>query len=228
MKKYKKLIIIFLAIVMALFIGVFGISFYVQLSTKSQIISEKQAAKLKDIDCVIILGAGVWGDKPSPMLEDRLKMGILLYKNEIVPKILMSGDHGRKEYDEVNLMKDYAIDKGIISEDVFMDHAGFSTYETMYRARDVFKAKKIIIVTQRYHMYRAVYIAKSLGLKAYGVEAEPINYKGAFIREMREILARDKDFVKCIFKPEPTYLGEEILISGNGDATNDKKKNVSE
>ena len=170
----------------------------------------------------IILGAGIWGDKPSPMLEDRLNQGIALYNKKVAPKIIMSGDHGRVEYDEVNLMKQFAIDKGIPSEDIFMDHAGFSTYETMYRARDVFMAKKVVIVTQRYHLYRALYIAKSLGLDAYGVGSDPFRYKGELYREMREILARDKDFIKCIFKPEPTYLGDEIPVSGNGDVTNDK------
>lgn len=138
----------------------------------------------------------------------------------------MSGDHGREDYDEVNLMKNYAIEKGTPSEDIFMDHAGFSTYETMYRAKEIFKAKKVVIVTQNYHMYRALYDAKKLGLDAYGVCSDPRQYVGATYREIREILARDKDFVKCIFKPKPTYLGDEVPVSGNGDITNDKKRDV--
>ena len=133
----------------------------------------------------------------------------------------MSGDHGRAEYDEVNTMKNYAIEKGVKSEDIFMDHAGFSTYESIYRAKEIFKAKKVVIVTQKYHLYRALYIAKQLDLEAYGVGADPRQYVGATYREIREILARDKDFIKCIFKPTPTYLGETIPVSGNGDATND-------
>ena len=160
------------------------------------------------------------------MLEDRLLEGINLYKNNVSSKIIMSGDHGREDYDEVNLMKNYAIEKGIPSEDIFMDHAGFSTYETMYRAKEIFKAKKVIIVTQNYHMYRALYDAKKLGLDAYGVCSDPRQYVGATYREIREILARDKDFVKCIFKPKPTYLGDEVPVSGNGDITNDKKRDV--
>jgi SanA protein len=160
------------------------------------------------------------------MLEDRLLEGINLYKNNVSSKIIMSGDHGREDYDEVNLMKNYAIEKGIPSEDIFMDHAGFSTYETMYRAKEIFKAKKVVIVTQNYHMYRALYDAKKLGLDAYGVCSDPRQYVGATYREIREILARDKDFVKCIFKPKPTYLGDEVPVSGNGDITNDKKRDV--
>lgn len=198
------------------------INFYVKNSTKNQIIEKDDYSTLKNIDCIIILGAGIWGDKPSPMLKDRLKEGILLYNNEVSDKIIMSGDHGREEYDEVNTMKKYAIENGIPSENIFMDHAGFSSYESIYRAKEIFNAKKVVIVTQKYHLYRALYIANQLGLEAYGVGADPRQYVGAIYREAREILARNKDFIKCIFKPEPTYLGDTIPVSGNGDITNDK------
>ena len=204
---------------------VLGINLYIRLSTKNQIIVENEYSNLLDVDCIIILGAGIWGDKPSPMLEDRLLEGIKLYQNGVSDKIIMSGDHGKKEYDEVNIMKSYAIEKGIPSENIFMDHAGFSTYESIYRAKDIFQAKKVVIVTQKYHLYRALYIANQLGLEAYGVGADPRQYVGATNREIREILARDKDFIKCIFKPEPTYLGDTIPVSGNGDVTNDGKQN---
>lgn len=160
------------------------------------------------------------------MLEDRLLEGIKLYQNGASDKIIMSGDHGRKEYDEVSIMKNYAIEKGIPSENIFMDHAGFSTYESIYRAKDIFQAKKIVIVTQKYHLYRALYIANQLGLEAYGVGADPRQYVGEIYIEIREILARDKDFIKCIFKPEPTYLGDTIPVSGNGDITNDSKQDI--
>ena len=218
--KYGIIVIIIIAII------VFGINLYVKISTNKQIIKENDYTELSDVDCIIILGAGIWGDKPSPMLEDRLLEGIKLYQNSVSDKIIMSGDHGRKEYDEVNIMKNYAIEKGIPSENIFMDHAGFSTYESIYRAKDIFEAKKVVIVTQEYHLYRALYIANQLGLEAYGVGADPRQYVGATFREIREILARDKDFIKCIFKPEPTYLGDTIPVSENGDITNDGKKDI--
>ena len=223
MKKVLKYGIIF---IVAIAVIVLGINLYVRLSTKNQIIKENEYSNISDVDCIIILGAGIWGDKPSPMLEDRLLEGIKLYKNGVSDKIIMSGDHGRKEYDEVNIMKNYAIEKGIPSENIFMDHAGFSTYESIYRAKDIFQAKKVVIVTQKYHLYRALYIANRLGLEAYGVGADPRQYVGATYREIREILARDKDFIKCIFKPEPTYLGDTIPVSGNGDITNDGKQDI--
>ena len=222
----KKMIMYFVIIAVILLIVFLSINFYVKASTKKQIISNSDYTNLKDIDCIIILGAGIWGDKPSPMLEDRLLEGINLYNNNVSNKIIMSGDHGREEYDEVNIMKNYAIEKGIPSENIFMDHAGFSTYESIYRAKEIFEAKKVVIVTQKYHLYRALYIANQLGLEAYGVGSDPRKYVGATYRELREILARDKDFIKCIFKPEPTYLGETIPVSGDGDITNDNKKDI--
>lgn len=201
---------------------VLTINLYVKQSTKKQILTSERSSQLEDIDCIIILGAGIWEDRPSHMLEDRLLAGIELYKKGVAPKIIMSGDHGREEYDEVNVMKDFAIEKGVPSEDIFMDHAGFSSYESIYRAKEIFEAKKVVIVTQEYHLYRSLYIANCLGLEAYGIGADPKQYVGATYRELREILARNKDFVKCIFKPVPTYLGESIPVSGSGDVTNDK------
>ncbi len=218
----KKVIKVGIIIIIIIVLIILLINFYVKNSTKNQIIEKDDYSTLKNIDCIIILGAGIWGDKPSPMLEDRLKEGILLYNNEVSDKIIMSGDHGREEYDEVNTMKKYAIENGIPSENIFMDHAGFSSYESIYRAKEIFNAKKVVIVTQKYHLYRALYIANQLGLEAYGVGADPRQYVGAIYREAREILARNKDFIKCIFKPEPTYLGDTIPVSGNGDITNDK------
>lgn len=201
----------------------FGIDFYVRSSTKDRIISPENASSVSDADCILVLGAGIRTDgSPSPMLQDRLNTGIELYQNGAAPKLLMSGDHGRKKYNEVQTMKDIALDQGVPSEDVFMDHAGFSTYDSLYRARDVFQARKVIIVTQKYHLYRALYIARSLGLDAWGVSADTRRYRGQSQRDFREILARDKDFFVSVFKPLPKYLGDTIPITGNGDLTNDE------
>lgn len=222
MKFIPKLLIILLSIILMIIIAVVTINIYVKSTTRKQIITNNDFSNFNDIDCIIVLGAGIWGEKPSPMLEDRLLEAVKLYKNNVTSKIIMSGDHGTKDYDEVNVMKEFAIEQGVPSENIFMDHAGFSTYESLYRAKEIFQAKKVIIVTQKYHLYRALYIANKLGLEAYGVGADPRKYVGATYREFREILARNKDFVKCIFKPEPKYLGDSIPVSGNGDITNDK------
>lgn len=219
---FKKILFILILFVVLGIASVFIINAHVKNSVKNRIITPEQASGLKGIDCILILGAGVWGDKPTYMLQDRLDLGISLYEMGVSERLLMSGDHGRKDYDEVNVMKNYAIDKGVLSSDVFMDHAGFSTYESLYRARDIFEAKKIIIITQKYHLYRALYVAEKLGLEAYGVASNPREYAGQNARDAREVLARVKDFFYTIIKPQPRYLGESIPVSGNGDLTNDK------
>lgn len=227
MKKPIRILLIVLgALLCAALLGgacMLGANAYVKQSTKSQIISVEQAAELADVDCIIVLGCLVKADgTPSDMLQDRLLRGIALYSAGAAPKLLMSGDHGQAEYDEVNTMKDFAIAAGVPSEDVFMDHAGFSTYESIYRAKEIFGANKVLIVTQEYHLYRALYIAEALGMEAYGVDADLRSYAGQTKRDVREVLARIKDMGYALFKPQPTYLGDPISLSGSGDVTNDK------
>lgn len=229
-KKIRKLLLICVAVIGALAIlggvALLSVDAYVRLSTQDRILTQEQAAQLADVDCIVVLGCLVHDDgTPSHMLEDRLKRGVALYQQGAAPKLLMSGDHGTVSYDEVNAMKQYAVNAGVSSEDVFMDHAGFSTYETVYRAKAIFGADKIIIVSQQYHLYRALHVADALGIDAYGVSSDYRSYAGQAVRDVREILARGKDFVLGIFKPEPTYLGEMIPISGNGELTHDENSN---
>lgn len=198
-----------------------GLDGYVRHQAAAYLLTWEEAEALEDVDCILVLGCGVRPDgSPSLMLQDRLDAGLALYEAGAAPKLLMSGDHSRADYDEVNAMKDYAMAAGVPSQDVFMDHAGFSTYESMYRARDVFCAQTVLIVSQGYHLYRAVYDARALGLDAYGAAAEDIPYAGQILRDLREILARCKDFFYCLLQPEPTFLGEAIPVSGNGDLSN--------
>ena len=220
-RKAKRIFIVLIAAALLLAAAVFVPNYIVVNKAKSNIITSEEAAQISDTDCAVILGAGIRDGKPTPMLRDRLLTGIELYKSGAAKKLIMSGDHGSEDYDEVNTMKSYAVENGIPDNDIFMDHAGFSTYETIYRAREIFEADSIIIVSQEYHLYRALYIAERLGLKAVGVAADLNTYRGQTRRDLREILARDKDFFKCIIKPKPTYLGDKIPVSGNGNLTND-------
>lgn len=214
--KWMALIIVLVLII------VFIINFFVIFKTKEQILESLESFDKDDVDCILVLGAGVRNGQPTHMLEDRLLTAIECYNKKLAPKIIMSGDHGQANYDEVNVMKNFAIDKGVPATDIFMDHAGFSSYESIYRAKEIFGAKKIIVITQKYHLYRSLYIANSLGLEAYGVKADLRKYIGQSYRELREIIARDKDCIKCIFKPKSKYLGETIPVNGDGDITNDK------
>ena len=219
-RKINRMIKIMIIGIIILMIAIFSLNIYVVNNTKNEIVKEENVSNIEGVDCILILGAGIWGDKPSPMLEDRLKEGIVLYKQGTTKKIIMSGDHSREDYDEVKIMKEYAESEGVPSEDIFMDHAGFSSYDSVYRAKEIFGVQKMIIVTQKYHLYRSLYVAKKLGIEAYGIESNLRTYPGQVFREIREILARDKDYFKCIMKPEASIMGEKISLDGSGDITN--------
>ena len=219
-RRIFRILIALLCVVLIAGVAVLALDAWVLFTTRDKILTPEEAAKIQDADCILVLGCQVRNNGvPSAMLEDRLRRSVELYDLGAAPKLLMSGDHGRENYDEVGAMRQYAMDNGVPSEDVFMDHAGFSTYESMYRARDVFQAKKIIIVTQQYHLYRSIYAAEALGLEAYGVACDYRQYSGQLKRDVREVLARAKDVATGIFQPKPTYLGEAIPIWGDGNLT---------
>ena len=227
-KKKCKCKKIFKAGVLLMFFGLiclFGINGYMKANAGKQImtLAELEAQAGDKPDAVIVLGAQVKANgEMSKMLKERVNTGIEIYQAGLADKIIMSGDHGRKDYDEVNTMKEYAMEQGVPSEDIFMDHAGFSTYETMYRAKEIFEVERAIIVTQEYHLYRAIYNAETLGIEAQGVICDTAVYSGDTQRKLREAIARIKDFGYTIVKPKPTFLGETIPVSGDGNATNDK------
>ena len=221
MKKLLKITLIF-ALCLALVgtVTLLGINQYVKHCATPNIITGENAKTHTDFDCILVLGCGVKADgSPSLMLQERMDCGIQLYQNKVAPKLLLSGDNGQEEYNEVATMLRLATEQGVPAPDVFLDHAGFSTYESMYRAKEIFQAKKVLIVTQEYHLYRAIYIAQKLGLDAWGVACDTQTYYGQTLRDIREILARNKDALKCIFKPNPTFLGDAIPISGDGTST---------
>ncbi len=202
-----------------------SVNFYVKISAGKRISTMDKLMEgppEEKADAVLVLGAKVKENgEMSAMLKERVDYGIEIYRLGLAKKILMSGDHGREEYDEVNTMKNYAMEQGVPSEDIFMDHAGFSTYESMYRAKEIFQVEHMIVVTQKYHLYRAIYDARAFSMKVTGVACDQAVYHGDTYRKMREVLARVKDFGYTILKPEPTFLGDVIPVSGNGNLTND-------
>lgn len=221
-RKRKKRIVLLLILVLltAVVASPFAVNAYVTGSSEKRIITAEEAAEGEPADCVLVLGALVYPDgRLCAMLEDRVKTGIALYQSGAAKKLLFSGDHGREDYDEVNAMKQYALDAGVPEEDIFLDHAGFSTYESVYRAKAIFQVESVLIVTQKYHLYRALYAAEEMGLEARGVDGALQEYIGQEKREFREFLARNKDFLMCVVKPAPTYLGAAIPITGDGRAT---------
>lgn len=217
MKKTFKIILMvaIIFVITTIFINVYMIE-----STKNNIIDVNDIELIENIDAVVVLGCKAYADGPSLMLKKRLDKTIELY-NKVNNKIILTGDHGTKEYDEVNVMKNYVLENKIPKQDVFLDHAGFNTYDSLYRVKEVFNARKIVVITQKYHLYRALYIAKHLGIEAYGIIADDIPYKGIMIKnEIREILSRDKNFFKVILKPKSKYLGDKINLDGDANITN--------
>ncbi|MCQ2546136.1 MAG: YdcF family protein [Clostridia bacterium] len=225
-----------ISLIIILAVVVMGINVYVVATTASHIEKDidisigsldfgavaLNSAKKINPQCIMVLGAAVNPDgTPSPMLKERLDMGIQLYAAGVAPKILLSGDNGQVEYDELSAMKTYVLDQGVAEEDVFMDHAGFCTYDSVYRAQYIFGVERMVVVTQKYHLFRALYGCNKMGIEAMGVACNVEKYQGDKYREFREVLARAKDFVKWIIKPEPKFLGHKIPIEGDGQLTNE-------
>ena len=226
----KKVIRILLILTAAGAVLIFGLSAYTAFSTSAEIagtdagngISQEVIDECRSIDpeCILVLGCAVWpGNEPSPMLKDRLDTAIELYKKGAAPKLLLSGDNSIKEYSEPDCMYKYTLKQGVPEEDIFLDFAGFSTYDSVYRSHAVFMADRMIAVTQKYHLFRALKTCDALGITAKGVASNQRKYSGRTYREAREVLARDKDLIKDIFKPEPVFLGEEIPVTGDGTVT---------
>ena len=210
-----------ICIIALILLFVFAVNLYEIIISRNKILKDENK-QIKNIDCMLVLGAGIINnERPTLMLKDRLDKSIELYKKGMAKKIIMSGDHSSKNHNEVIIMKNYAIERGVPSEDIFMDHAGFCTYDSIYRAKEIFGVKEMIIVTQKYHLYRSIFIANFLGLKAYGIKSDARIYTKIPYHFVREMLARCKNFIKCVFRMKPKYLGEKISLEQSGDITND-------
>lgn len=211
---WKRALLVLLCLALLGAAVAFGLSGYVTASTRDRILDPADPPP-EGIDCVLVLGCGIHPDgSPTIMLASRIRRSVELYEAGWSGALLMSGDNSREDYNEVGTMRAEAEAQGVPAEAIVTDHAGFSTYDSLYRARDVFGAERVVIVTQAYHLYRALYLAEALGLEAWGVAAEPRNDAGQVGRELREVLARDKDFVTALLQPKPKFLGEPIPLPG--------------
>ena len=231
-KKQRRIVYIVLAIVaLIVAVGLYAvvINSHIQEATKDRIVfeltsnddllSEEARVRIEELDpqCIIVLGCAVTDrETPSDMLRDRLDAGIALYKQGVAPKILLTGDNGQVEYNEIHAMLTYTLEQGVPAEDIFCDHAGFSTNESMIRASEIFSVERAVIVTQRYHEFRSIYNAGKVGIDALGVSASQSKFRGQAINEIREILARNKDFLLFNIGNPTAVGGEKIDISGDG------------
>lgn len=207
-----------IALVLIIIIFFFAVQIYINSYSEKFIVNADTAPVS---DAVIVLGALVYNNgQPSPVLQDRLDYALELYNKGKAGKILVSGDHGTKEYDEVNAMKDYLLKKGVPREDIFMDHAGFDTYDSIYRAKHIFEVNTLLISTQRFHINRSLYIARKLGIEAYGYPSPDKDIYNMKTLNIRESLAKIKAFFDTdIFKTKPKFEGDTIPIWSDGIKT---------
>ena len=218
LRAVKSMLAFVVAVVLLFALVVAGTNAYVIGTTKDRIVSEGEAATFAG-DCIVVLGAAVTpSEEPSGILEDRLDEAISLYQAGAASKIIMSGNQ-EPGYDEPSVMKEYAVSCGVPSDAIFCDYAGFNTYDTIYRAANVFGVQRAIVVTQTYHLYRALYAAQGLGMDAVGVPSDFHEYDGQEYYDVREIGARTKDFFKTLFKVPSTFVGDPISLDQSGDVT---------
>lgn len=175
---------------------------------------------VKEIDCALVLGAGVKDDgSPSDVLRDRLDVALSLYRHGRVERLLVSGDHGNQVYDEPNAMRRYLEAHGVPRAAIFMDHAGLDTYSSVWRAKNVFGVERVIVVTQDFHLPRALFVARSLGMAAEGASADRRRYRGIAWLHVRETISRTKAVLDVAVARRPHHEGPRIDLRGNGDVT---------
>lgn len=216
MKKLKIPLIIVAAL------GIFAAGLVYGIKKKVNPLCYSRIENVPETYTAIIFGAGVRGNQPSAYLQDRLDAGIALYKAGKVKRLLLSGDNGQVEYDELSVMKEYCATHGVPTSDIFVDYAGFDTYSTVYRAKDLFKVDEAIMISQNYHLDRAVYLGGAMGIKSYGYAADR---EGGYMlmqkNKVREYLALLKSFGDVHIGRKPRFYGGDINI--HGPSNYDKK-----
>ena len=212
--RWKKIFVFLFIVGILLIASCFFIGRYIKTSAKPYIYSSVDNIPAHYVG--MVLGAHVDKDgTPSSVLADRLNTALLLYRKGKFKRFLLTGDHGRKNYDEVNNMKNYLKEQGVPESDIFLDHAGFDTYNSMVRAGEVFQVKDVIIITQKFHLSRALYIARKKGLDAVGFDAGMTNQSPLKTLEFRESLANMKAFWEVLINKKPKFLGTQIPITGD-------------
>jgi SanA protein len=217
LKWYLKRIFI---LILALILFVFGLNAGIHFYARNHIY--KDIDKVPPVYTGIVLGAGARNHKVSSVLQDRLETALALYKKGKVKRLLLTGDHGRKDYDEVNTMKDYLVTRGVSEKDIFLDHAGFDTYDSMFRAKELFEVRDAIVITQDFHLNRSVFLARNLGLDANGFAADRRVYSGRKYYAFREKFTVCKAAFDVLFHSKPRFLGEKIPITGDSSLSFDR------
>lgn len=212
-KNIKRIALILFATLALVLVFVYSLSSHIKETTSEYIFAK--AEDVPEAYTVIVLGASVKSNgNLSVILKDRVESALQLYHLGKVKRFLLSGDNGTQSYNEPKAMKKYLMERGVNEDHVFLDYAGFDTYDSMYRAAAIFEVDRAIIVTQNFHLPRAVYIARKLGLDYVGYIGDKHVYAHEDSNKKRELLANVKAYLELIFRKEPTYLGEKIPIDG--------------
>lgn len=193
---------------------------YVVYSTRDSVKTKPQDVKPARV--ALVLGARVYkSGRPATPLRERLSVARDLYKSGRVQKVIVSGDHGKEDYDEVNVMRRWLIERGVSSQDIFMDHAGFRTLDSVARAQKVFGADELVICTHRFHAYRAAFLASQHGIKAQVLTADssPDPYRTQ--NQLREVAARTVAVADVLVGRSPKFLGPQIDLDGPASQTHD-------
>jgi SanA protein len=221
MKLLKKYFKLFCLLSIVGIICIASVNYFIKDQTNDLIIEDLN--QIPNTKVAIIFGAGINGNTPSSYLQDRLDAGILLYKTQKVKKLLLSGDNGNDAHDELTVMKNYCFEKGVDTTKIYLDYAGFDTYSTMYRAKKIFDLDSAILVSQKYHLNRAIYLGSKMGVKSIGFVANKREYTNYLYVQFREFFSVFKSTIDVLRNRKPRFLGEKVSIDGVSNYTKPEK-----
>ena len=218
MRIYRKHILtILIGLVILTLLGTVGLSYHINARTDAYIYDDK--SQVPEVFTVLVLGASVKSDgELSTMLRDRVESALWLYETGKVKRFLLSGDNATNSYNEPQAMKKYLLERGVPETDIFLDYAGFDTYDSVYRANYIFEVDRAIVVSQRFHLPRAIYIARSMGLEFYGYNGDRRQYTSESRNRFRELVANIKAWGELLVNKEPHFKGDRIPITGKNNS----------
>lgn len=223
-KVFKYLFIWFSSIILFIGLVILWINYYVLSFSNDHYYYNVDWLDEKFIG-LVFWASVIWNKTPSEILKDRLKVAQKAYEEWKIKKIIVSGDNSTVSYNEPQVMKNYLISIWVKSEDIYMDHAWFDTYSSLYRARDIFWATELILFTQDFHLKRAMYLANRLWIEAFWVETNLQKYHRENYYDFREFFARIKAFLNVdIFNRKPKFLWERVYIIDDEDVEEVKRQ----
>ena len=170
--------------------------------------------RIPDYSTGLLLGTSkhVVGGGRNLYFEYRIQAAVDLFQSGKVKNLIVSGDNGTKEYNEPQQMKNVLVERGIPEDKIYLDYAGFRTFDSVVRAKEIFGQEKIIVISQKFQNERAIFIAQKKGIEAFGYNAKDVNSYAGFKTNIREYFARVKVFIDLLLNAKPKFLGEKVII----------------